>query len=108
MAKIAKKRRTQGGTPAFASAISALKKEIVPSIGLTNASVFLLSDLAEVLTKRLIETSGRLAAYDGKSTLKTRHAATAAQLVFIGGMSKPASAFADEAVAKFTEATAKA
>lgn len=108
MAKIGKKRRTQGGTPAFASAISALKKEIVPSIGLTNATVYLLSDLAEVLTKRLIETSGRLAAYDGKSTLKTRHAATAAQLVFIGGMSKPASAFADEAVAKFTAATGKA
>ena len=98
---IKKKVRSAGGTPAFASAILQIKKEVAPEVGLTTSSVFLLSDLVEVITNRLIATSGRLAAYDEKSTLKTRHVQTAANLVLIGGLAAHAEAFANKALTNY-------
>ena len=106
-AGVQKKKRRSGGTLPFANAIGALKKDYEPSIGLTTASVFLLNDIAQVILDRLIQTSGKLAKYDGKSTMKTRHAATAAQLIFAGGMQRHVGKYADDAVQKF-EAAIKA
>ena len=99
--KFAKPRMTK--TPFFAGAIAQIRKKH-PETGMSASTVFLLSSLGDVLTDRLIETAGKLAKYDEKSTMKNSHATTAAKMVLIGGLSTHAAKYASTAMKKFVAA----
>ena len=97
---VKKARKKRSNIPLFASAISSIKKE-TPETGLSSASVFLLSSLASVVMDRIIDTSSRLAKYEGKNTLKMKHSETAANLVLVGPMASHANILGRKAVIKF-------
>lgn len=97
------KKQRSAKTPLFAGAIAQLRKKH-PEVGLSASTVFLLSSIGDVITDRLIDTAGKMVEYDEKSTMKNSHAATAAKIMLIGGLSSHAHKYATGAVAKFVAA----
>jgi len=96
-----KKRRSGPKTPEFSDFLTKVRKEKVPEVGCTAAAQHLLNDLLSKFADRLITKTGTLARYDGKTTMKAKHAATASSMVLIGPMASHAYDFAQEAVSKF-------
>ena len=101
---IVKKTVKRGGpkSPEFSDFLTKLRKNKCPEVGCSTAAMHLMNDLVSKLSDRIIAKTGTLARYDNKSTMKSKHASTASNLVLVGPLASHAYDFAQVAVSKYT------
>ena len=99
--KPAKKRTSKN--PPYALYISKALKAVDPKMSIANDSVIVMNGILENVLNRVIDKSFKTADIDKKTTLKSRHAQAAANIIFSGDLQAKATDAGEAAMTAYIE-----
>lgn len=103
-AKSDKKGRKQKRTESYSSYIYKVLKQVHPEIGISKKGMSVMNSFVNDIFERLANEAGRLARYNGRSTLSSREIQTSVRLILPGELAKHAVSEGTKAVTKYTSA----
>ena len=98
------KRRKKANTNSYASYIYKVLKQVHPETGISKKGMSVMNSFINDIFERIASEAGKLARYNGKSTLTSREIQTAVRLSLPGELAKHAVSEGTKAVTKFTSA----
>lgn len=99
------KKRSKGRNPEYGSYLLKMSKKINPECDVNKLSMWVLNGITEDLLTRMITKSNEMAALEGKSTLKAKHAQAATHALFSGELARHSISAGTKAVSKYTAYT---
>ena len=105
-AKGDKKKRSAKRTESYASYIYKVLKQVHPETGISKKGMSVMNSFINDIFERIASEAGKLARYNGKSTLTSREIQTAVRLSLPGELAKHAVSEGTKAVTKYTSSTA--
>lgn len=99
-----KKKGKKGKNPEFGAYIYKILKTVEPNVGISGQGMWVINGLVSDFLNRTVDKSFKMAKYDGKTTLKSKHAQGAASNMLTGDMLRLGVAAGTKALVKFTAA----
>ena len=99
-----KKKAHRKGKETFNSYIHKVLKQVHPAVGVSKKCMSILNSFINDIFERIASEAGKLARYNGKSTLTSREIQTGVRLSLPGELAKHAVSEGTKAVTKFTSA----
>jgi len=100
-----KKRHTKR-VESYSSYIYKVLKQVHPETGISKKGMAVMNSFINDIFERIASEAGKLARYNGKSTLTSREIQTAVRLSLPGELAKHAVSEGTKAVTKYTSASA--
>ena len=97
-------KRTAKRTESYASYIYKVLKQVHPETGISKKGMSVMNSFINDIFERIASEAGKLARYNGKSTLTSREIQTAVRLSLPGELAKHAVSEGTKAVTKYTGA----
>lgn len=101
-----KKKRHKKRTESYASYIYKVLKQVHPETGISKKGMSVMNSFINDIFERIAAEAGKLARYNGRSTLTSREIQTAVRLTLPGELAKHAVSEGTKAVTKYTSAQA--
>ena len=101
-----KKRRSKKRVESYASYIYKVLKQVHPETGISKKGMSVMNSFINDIFERIAAEAGKLARYNGRSTLTSREIQTAVRLTLPGELAKHAVSEGTKAVTKYTSAQA--
>ncbi len=100
------KKRHFKRTESYASYIYKVLKQVHPDTGISKKGMSVMNSFINDIFERIAGEAGKLARYNGKSTLSSREVQTAVRLSLPGELAKHAVSEGTKAVTKYTSTSA--
>ena len=101
-----KKKRSKKRIESYASYIYKVLKQVHPETGISKKGMSVMNSFINDIFERIASEAGKLAHYNGRSTLTSREIQTAVRLTLPGELAKHAVSEGTKAVTKYTSAQA--
>jgi histone H2B len=101
-----KKKHNKKRVESYASYIYKVLKQVHPETGISKKGMSVMNSFINDIFERIAAEAGKLARYNGKSTLSSREIQTAVRLTLPGELAKHAVSEGTKAVTKYTSASA--
>ena len=101
-----KKKHHAKRTESYSSYIYKVLKQVHPETGISKKGMAVMNSFINDIFERIASEAGKLARYNGKSTLTSREIQTAVRLSLPGELAKHAVSEGTKAVTKYTSASA--
>ena len=101
-----KKSRSKKRVQTYASYIYKVLKQVHPDTGISKKGMSVMNSFINDIFERIAAEAGKLARYNGRSTLTSREIQTAVRLTLPGELAKHAVSEGTKAVTKYTSAQA--
>ena len=102
----AKKKSNRKRVESYSSYIYKVLKQVHPETGISKKGMAVMNSFINDIFERIASEAGKLARYNGKSTLTSREIQTAVRLSLPGELAKHAVSEGTKAVTKYTSASA--
>lgn len=99
-----KKKGKKGKNPEFGAYIYKILKTVEPKVGISGQGMWVINGLVSDFLTRTVDKSFKMAKYDGKTTLKSKHAQGAASNMLTGDMLRLGVEAGTKALVKFAAA----
>ena len=100
------KKRSGKRVESYSSYIYKVLKQVHPETGISKKGMSVMNSFINDIFERIASEAGKLARYNGKSTLTSREIQTAVRLSLPGELAKHAVSEGTKAVTKYTSASA--
>jgi histone H2B len=101
-----KKKKNKKRVQTYASYIYKVLKQVHPDTGISKKGMSVMNSFINDIFERIASEAGKLARYNGRSTLTSREIQTAVRLTLPGELAKHAVSEGTKAVTKYTSAQA--
>ena len=101
-----KKKKASKRTESYSSYIYKVLKHVHPETGISKKGMAVMNSFINDIFERIASEAGKLARYNGKSTLTSREIQTGVRLSLPGELAKHAVSEGTKAVTKYTSASA--
>lgn len=101
-----KKKHNKKRVESYASYIYKVLKQVHPETGISKKGMSVMNSFINDIFERIAAEAGKLARYNGRSTLTSREIQTAVRLTLPGELAKHAVSEGTKAVTKYTSASA--
>ena len=101
-----KKQKASKRTESYSSYIYKVLKQVHPETGISKKGMAVMNSFINDIFERIASEAGKLARYNGKSTLTSREIQTGVRLSLPGELAKHAVSEGTKAVTKYTSASA--